>query len=698
MTYKKIYILLLVFLLVFSSVFSQIPEPEYAKKQITLQIIGKSFGDSVLIRWAPSYTQAWLMGNKAGYNLFRYKIKTNNTNIINNPVREKLNQTPILPMPVAEIEKYYGNDNYAGIVAQAIYGESFEMYSAGKGSLINQAKELDNRFSFALFACDISVNAAKSHGLIYIDKNIEKGAAYVYTIRPAWPDTLSVTDSAMVFITVSDTFSPPKPVGLAAHFSDKSVELSWNFELLETVFNAYHVERSDDNGKTFKRININPVVNITSDANKSLSRIIYIDSLANNSVSYQYRVRGITPFGEIGQPSDVVKGIGIPQELGLNPIIASSPMQDSKTVEIKWDFETTNESRIKGFIIERATNDKGPFVKLSDTLVPSTRLFVDKMPLSANYYQVCAISKIQGSYCSFPALIQTPDSIPPAAPTGINAKIDSLGIVTLKWKRNTEPDIMLYSIFRGNSLTGDFVQINKTQVTDTFYTDTVSLNTLTKKVYYAITASDKHYNPSLRSEVYVVSRPDTIAPAPPSFTNYSVSNGAVTLYWNSSPSNDVAKQVLYRRVNNEKEWTVIAVFDSVNITDFKDTDITSDMICNYLLTAIDDNKLESKNSQVLSIKAVTGKIENTVILKLKVIDDEKAIKIEWKSKTTDIENILIYKSINGVSFELLTQTKWSVGQFIDKNIKKEILYSYRVQIINKRGERSCLGQVFSIEY
>ncbi len=49
------------------------------------------------------------------------------------------------------------NNNNAAIIAQSIYGESFEITGAKEGELakiVSMADELDQRYTFALYAAD----------------------------------------------------------------------------------------------------------------------------------------------------------------------------------------------------------------------------------------------------------------------------------------------------------------------------------------------------------------------------------------------------------------------------------------------------------------------------------------------------------------------------------------------------------------
>ena len=84
------------------------------------------------------------------------------------------------------------------------------------------------------------------------------------------------------------------------------------------------------------------------------------------------------------------------------------------------------------------------------------------------------------------------DSIPPAAPTGLNAKgYDSH--IELKWTPNTEDDLQWYNIYRSDDEI-TFSKVGSTNNDIAIYIDFVGSSNIT--AYYKITATDKNYNES----------------------------------------------------------------------------------------------------------------------------------------------------------------------------------------------------------
>ena len=700
-TIKIYYSFLLVLLIVLfeQGAFAQIPEPPVPDKPLnTVEVIAKSCGDSIILRWAPTSIDSWLGGNNYGYNISRYRVMDEKKKVIDYPQKELLVKAQ-RPLELSVIEKLYREDIYAAVVAQAIYGSSFDMDTRDEAvSFVNLATELSNRYSFAMFSCDMSSAASRSHGLIFTDKNIKYGEKYVYVIEPNWDDTLSVTDSALVFIAVNDTFSIPKPAQLYAHFQDKTVEVSWDVESMQLVFTAYNVERSDDGGKTYTQLNSKPLVNPVAGKDSKLRRMMYVDSISVYDKEYFYRVKGITPFGETGPPSEAVSGKGKEILVGVNPMIIKSEKLEGGKINVLWEFPENYENKIKGFIVERSHIADGIYEQISDTLNNTSRSFIDDEARNVNYYQVCAVSISDNLFCSFSSLIQLPDSVPPAIPSGLAGKIDSTGIVTLQWNANTESDFMSYSIYRSNHPEKEFVLINSEKIFNPVYTDTVPLNNLSGKVYYAVTAQDKNYNESVRCISVKIVKPDTIPPVAPVIRGYEVTGNGIVLDWVPSTSADVSKHTVYRKKADAREWQLIAVIDSTGSYGYyKDSLSEQGTVYNYLILSVDETGLESENSKPVTVKSGINRNAENIILQLKPGDNGKSIIIRWSGKNENIDKILIYKSVNGEKYALHRAIPVGEKQYTDTSVKLGNMYYYRSQTISKKGVRSKLSEPYTVK-
>src|SRR6185295_8850180 len=123
-----------------------------------VKLLAKVKGKSILLRWAPTNSSAWLLGNKSGYKIDRYLI-TNKNQVIAKPTRLSLTSLPLKPKQVSEWAPDAAKNDYSAIAAQAIYGTSFHVNMSQTPSMsyvVNRTQEQEQRFSFALFAADHS--------------------------------------------------------------------------------------------------------------------------------------------------------------------------------------------------------------------------------------------------------------------------------------------------------------------------------------------------------------------------------------------------------------------------------------------------------------------------------------------------------------------------------------------------------------
>ena len=273
--------------------------------------------------------------------------------------------------------------------------------------------------------------------------------------------------------------------------------------------------------------------------------------------------------------------------------------------------------------------------------------------------------------------MQPSDSIPPDRPIGLQGKIDSLGVVTLSWKANTEADLAGYRVLRANTDKEEFVDIFNHIITENTARDTVSFSLSNKKVYYKILAEDLRYNRSPFSEVIVVEKPDKNPPTAPIFNNFTTENGKITLYWISSSSDDVESYTLSRREKGTEKWQPLQVFHKeTNI--FIDETAESGKMYEYLIQAKDKAGLwSSADNATITIKAPMR--ADKVIKSVDFVADRNArsISLFWKyQKNAKVTEIQIYKNVKGN-----TPSLWKVlspkQQYItDKEIYINTIYEY----------------------
>ncbi len=708
------YLISLVFLLVMKPSFAQLKDTLAPKNAI--KIIAQATPDKILLRWAANTPYAWKMANEQGYIVEKQLVAKAGKLITPRGAFVKLAPQPIKPLPLNEWEPIVKSDKMAPIAAQSLYGKTFAISQGkqknpkkGKGNdnmieMLNQATELENRHTFALFAADMSVITAKASGLFWEDKTVVADEMYLYrvyaSIRPK--NTLPI-DTGFVYVGISDYRPLPRIRQIEGEFSDKSVLLSWDRNPYNQFFSAFIVERSDDNGKTFKNTSDLPFVNTQPvNAKQEMRKNYKVDSLPENGKTYFFRVKGLNAFGQVSLPSDTVSGVGyIP--LRGNPSITKIEEIKGAAVKIEWDFPKESISEVKGYSLERCETEKGTYQILNTSIFPiTTTNYVDlKPPKRSNYYRVRALGKKKGEYAlSFPYRVLLQDSLPPMPPTNVKGVIDSTGIVSLSWKKNTEQDLYGYRVFRSNFKNQEFSQISKEPIRTTFFKDTVSIKTLTEKVYYKIVALDEVFNPSGFSELLELKRPDKIPPVPPVIKNYEAKPEGVYLQWYNSSSEDVEKHLLYRGIMGEEKWQLIKVFlgkDTTHYTD-KDTDLST--IYKYTIIAIDDAGLESTPAKPIQAKRLDNKIRPN-IEKFEVVAEreKKEIKIAWQYNQKGVFAFWIYRSEEGKPLRLLTSVRDATAtSYIDKEARLNTIYQYAIRAVFVDEAQSKMTKPIIVKY
>ncbi len=641
-----------------------------------IEVLGKAGQNNIKLRWAPNSPVAWQRLNTYGYIIERSTI-TRKGRLLDVVEKKILTSLPIKPRPLKDWESIVDESDYAAVAAQAIYGETFELsenYSNNIIQVIQKSKELEQRFSFALFSADQSFDVAELSGLAFIDHTAREGEKYSYKIKSAVPDDIEEIDFGTVYIGLEDFEPLPEIYDLQAVFGDKSVILSWERLNFEGIYNSFIVEKSLNTPDNFKPISKEPIINAAPSEKLNTRRSYKIDSLSENGQKVFYRVRGINAFGEISPPSDSVLGEGFVRLSGRPEITKWTT--DNVKVEITWEFN--NKVGLDGFRVGRSSNVDGPYVTL-DNVDLETSEYIDEEPMGTNYYKVTAYNANQEIH-SFPVMVQLEDSIPPAVPTGLKGIIDSTGIVSLEWVENIEPDLLGYRVYRANFKSAEPIQITRKAVASNFYIDTIGIANLTSKIYYQVVAVDNRFNPSGKSEILELKKPDIVPPVPPVFNNVKAQINGSYLQWTPSSSVDVIRYDLYKKTENESNWELISSL-GLEKDNYLDSLIEVGQNNYYTIVAVDDSGNESipaKPVQLATKKKVFGEFSD---LAIEVNQQEKRIEISWDYYGPGVSKYIIYRSMGDEKLSMYRSIDGASLAFSDSEIQKGLNYVYRVRAV-----------------
>lgn len=619
--------------------------------------------DRILLRWIPSDAKSWDLLNQYGVRLERLTVSRSGV-VLDKPELKVLSER-LKPEATDTLKRIAAQYPMGAVIAQAVFGEDFEV-SLGNNP-ISKAISLDEmrqqRYLFSLYAADLCFPMAKEIGWGWEDKDIKNGERYLYRITPLVPKGKYQIGQGSVFTIVGDTAKLIRPVGLSARFSEAGAFLSWDYNTLSYLYSSYFIEKSED-GKIFKPISDLPVTRIADVDTNPYAPITYLDSIPEGKTIY-YRVVGVTPFGSKGAYSDIVSGIAYPA-LKAIPMITSSSFDRNGGADISWQFDGASQELIKGFNVLHSTDDKD-YTILIGNLNPQQQNYHITNIGRHIYYKIEAEAKQGASTRSLPVLIQPVDSVPPGIPQGLSAQIDSLGAVHLSWKPNSDADIYGYRLYRGQTKGEELIPITDLAIRETAYTDSINLDNLNNKVYYALTALDERYNQSDLSETIEVVKPNVIPPTSPVIVRWTAEEGRNIIEWVQDENPYLAGFIVVRTDVEDRTRLVARRVESPISMRYEDYDIESGKSYLYQVIAYTSNRLRSHLSNPIILKSKMQGMDNDSI-KFDLEALPEGIAIKWDIHYKDLMSVALYKLDDSKTKYLYRENLPALGEFVDKEI------------------------------
>jgi hypothetical protein len=657
-------------------------------------LLAISDGRRVLLRWAPGATVAWEAGNKHGYVVERLRADG-----AGGKGFEVLTPEPLRPWPLEVWARHVGpQDQWGALAAQMLHGK-VEIPVDSRRPLIelrDRAALLQNRHGFSLFAADMDSIAATGLALRFVDEMVESGADYIYRVHIPRPpaDTLTTprgfitVDTAYAVVRVEPLGRVLGPPDLRALPGDGRIGLTWGVDPL-MVFSGYHVERSDDGGAKYSRLSEAPVVRMLEVDDPDAP--LFIDTTAVNGHTYHYRVIGITPFATLSETTEVE---GMARDLTPPPLPvfeSADPVHDA-TVRLRWKLDPVPPDLV-GFLVGIGDDPEGPFrVDSGPPLPPTAREALDSRGVAGipNYYTIFAVDTAGNASWAVPVAVHPVDSIPPAPPTGLEAAIDSAGGLLITWNRGPEPDLLGWRVYRLNQ--EDHIPTLQTGEPTIFpyFEDSIPLRTLTRALYYEVVALDRSHNPSAPTRIRV-EIPDIVAPVPPLLQSATPSETTVTLAWIPSPSEDVERVIILRRVGDsvtpeDSAWSELATLRGGDTT-FADTAVAPGTSYAYTLLAVDSAGLRSEPGVILTARPYGSALRPGVEALRGTMRDGMVV-LEWDDPAPAGSDrwFVVYRAAGDAPLGRYATA--DSATFIDAAVAPNTTYRYAVQLYYRDGART----------
>ncbi|GAB4033179.1 fibronectin type III domain-containing protein [Spirosoma gilvum] len=655
-------------------------------------VLAKGYGDSVFVRWAPDNATLWRAANVrgGGYLLTRRSINTEGKLVLDY-------QKAIRPWTIDQWKQRCGpRDTLAGACVQLLYGKRDLRNSTGEITLNKALRQHEqNQYELALVLLEADVNArhAQGLGLGFMDKDVKKGTTYIYALLPLVTDQKMPVDLGKTMVR-NEAPEPRTPfIELRGESGDRQVRVTWDRKITDMAYTAFLVERSTDGGRTFRRLTRRPWIQPPT---KELNLVYaYTDSTARNYQPYQYRVIGITPFGEQSLPSPVLTVRSVDQTPPSRVEKIDVSHLGGSRVRINWTH-LKPPGDLRGYQISKAASIDGPFVSLTrKPLAANKRTFTDStaIPYQPAFYQVIAVDTSGNENPSLPIYCTFNDTKGPAKPKNLQGYIDTTGFVRIVWDPNPETDLLGYAVVMANDPAHIFTARTSGYLALSLFNDQTELNTLSRRLCYRVIAYDKNHNPSQPSDILILTRPDRVRPEPPIFTRYVASDTAMNLVWARSSSTDVREQLLLRRGAPTERWHEVARLSPAHTT-YADKLVKSNTAYTYALMSVDSAGLRSDVSPVLDLKTLTLSAQPVTNLTTRLSADGKQVILSWKYPN-DLCRFVIYRA--SMPSPLRTYNAVNREQtFTDKAIQKG-KYEYAVKVIYQDGRESGLSNRVKID-
>ncbi|EZH71424.1 hypothetical protein ATO12_07450 [Aquimarina atlantica] len=659
--------------------------------EVPKKIVVKAFAkkDAILLRWAVTDKYAWKYSNQYGFVVERTTVLRDGKPLTN-PEKKIISGDTIKPRPPKDWENFIQENDMAAIAAQAIYGETFQVDNQEENQLLRvfyESEELDRRFGFSLFAIDQDFEVAQYAGLGYVDTDVNENEKYLYNIKSAIPKERMDLEPSGVFISTKDVEELPKPSDFFGYFYKNAFVLVWEYDQLLPYYTAYNLERSED-GQVFNKINDVPITKL---ADTPYSGVSYTDSIPQYGKKYWYRIVGINYFSETSPPSDPAELIGF-KEIKTEPVFSATNIISENEVELEWTFAEEEQWKLRKYELLRAEKAVGPYKTVIDSIPPNQKK-ITYGPLSdINYFKLKAFGKHQDYKESPATMVQPIDSIPPKKPQGLEGIVDTLGVVALKWVKNAELDLKGYDILRAYRKDQEFTKLNKANLINESFIDSIDMTSFDKAVYYRLIAVDNRYNESVPSDTLVLKKPDRIPPTSPVFKTYEIKEGAVIFSWVNSSSDDWATTVVYRKNVTDsvtQPWEKIYETSVDSITSFTDTKANPGRKYRYTLITVDRSGLESEPTPPIVINMPGKLIQPGVKGLYATVDRErKFVQLTWRFKEESAIEIQVYRKSLEDSYTLYKRLAPEDKRWIDQNLTPNTTYTYAFKAVFNDGSVS----------
>ena len=550
-----------------------------------IHLLARTYGDSIVLRWAPEDYVSWQYLNTVGVNIYRMSLP-DGKNL--KPLRI---DTLAMRLKPASLERwralYPESDSLAAVAMGTLYGEGGftqdqSRHGTGEmGALLDVHYDQQFRFGMAVLASEWRKDIAENLAMRFVDKNVHKMEKYRYIVRPAeFDSTKNLTFRVGYIEEIENKPYVPEPYEVVMGDSVVGINLLRIWWESTERFSSFDIHRRAMGEQDWTKVNDNPYIMMRDNEEEQL------DNFINDNVrpgTYEYRISGYDSFGDLIAAKNfqvaTMPDLDAPRPPKLKTIVIDRRNPDDLSKDVYADFhfyKDTIESDFIGYKIlyyQRSREGrKAEWVELTPDLIPvnDTVCTVNVSDISTSQVAVAAYDSAQNVSYSLTHIMRISDFKAPEAPANFRYEIidNQAGAVKLSWTAPSA-DVDYYEVAYANDTTHKFMLCpmpGDSLLRDTTFIDTLAVDVNQKYIYYKVRAIDFATNEGEYTAPLQVLRPSLIKPDAPHIDSLWVdTEKGINMRWVCSNEQQISHHVLKRRIANTKEWTTIGIYNADSI-------------------------------------------------------------------------------------------------------------------------------------
>ena len=558
-----------------------------------IKLLTRTYGDSIVLRWAAEDYVSWKYLCTYGVNVLR----------VPHDGRPGLHIDTLAyalkPLTQDQFrQRYPMTDSLALVPMGVLYGEATNYKFEAPGTMgrtLEDNSEQDMSYGFAMVVAEWRKDLAEAMAVRFTDRKVTPGATYDYYIQPTKWDNGGklIFEPGVAEKVVNTPYTPAAfdPVVIDSLTSPYHVSIGW----WDHEHSSYEIERrmvSNSKGVAvngpWQRVTEKPYISMVEQP-EGEDYCLLGDSVAENGV-YEYRIMGYDAFADLCAPTKphrvVVRDIQPPSPPNLTHIVLERPDDNDPMAKViahfVWEKEELEPDLVGYCINYSSTRITGKEWKLlnSEMIPPTATTYAaDVTGLTTGMVTISAFDDSGNESKSFMQLIELRDYKAPDAPDSLRVTIqmpeldslatkkDKWAYAILKWNPCPDDDIAYYDISAANDTTHTFLLRNQGGIHETEFIDSLALNVNQKYIYYKVRAVDYSTNTGPWSHWIEVERPHISPPTVPHLDTSSHNDkDGMHMEWIVGKDADMKYHVAYRRVGEKGDWQVIGRYDHDSLT------------------------------------------------------------------------------------------------------------------------------------